>query len=262
VFSLRVIKLPKNTDKDWEYYGAVAPYFGVLSDERFSPANLSEAALEDFFASGVEHIDEVFDVIEKNIEPGFTPARSLDFGCGVGRIVLPLARRSGHVVGVDVSPGMLEEARLNSKKYGISNVEFVESDETLSKVSGTFDFVHSYIVMQHISTRRGVRFLARLLELLNPGGLGALHFTYSWQGWLQQASRGARFVRWLRESVPGGQGLMNLAKGRRFDHPNMLMNTYDVNRLFSMLQEHGCRAVHVKFTDHNGHWGVMLVFQK
>lgn len=254
--------LPKNTDKDWESYGQVSPYFGVISDEKFLPENLSESALEDFFASGVDHIENIFDLIAKHIEPDFTPERCLDFGCGVGRIVLPLAQRFNHVVGVDVSNAMLEEATRNSKKYGVNNVEFIQSDDTLSRVSGTFDFIHSYIVMQHIPPARGERLLLRLLELLNEGGVATLHFTYSWSGWLQTATRGQRLKRWLKESVPGMLGLFNLAQGRRFDHPYMLMNAYDMNNLLSMVQEHGCKQVHLQFTDHGGHWGVMLIFQK
>lgn len=254
--------LPKNTDKDWEYYGEVAPYFGVITDDKFRPENLSESVLEDFFNSGAEQIGQTLDLIAKHIDLDFTPERCLDFGCGVGRIVLPLARRFSHVVGVDVSVGMLEEAKRNSEKFGIGNVEFVESDDTLSKVSGSFDFIHSYIVMQHISVERGEKLLLRLLELLNTGGVAALHFTYSWDGWLQHATRAQRFSRWLKESVPGMLGLMHLVKGRRFSHPYMLMNPYDMNRILSILQGHGCSQVHLQFTDHAGHWGAMLMFQK
>lgn len=254
--------LPKNTDKDWEYYGEVSPYFGVITDEKFRTENLSETVLADFFSSGAEQVEQTLQLIAKHFSPDFNPQRCLDFGCGVGRIVLPLAKRFEHVVGVDVSRGMLEEAKRNCERVGVKNVEFVESDDALSKVTGSFDFIHSFIVMQHISVARGEQIVQRLFGLLNKGGVAALHFTYSWSGWLQTATRGQRFKRWLKESVPGMLGLLNLAKGRRFDHPYMLMNTYDLNRLLSLLQQHGCKQVHAQFTDHGGHWGVMLVFQK
>ncbi len=254
--------LPRNTDKDWEIYGQTAPYFGVLSDEKFSPENLDESAISDFFASGEQHITQLLEAIKQHLSQDFAPARCLDFGCGVGRLVFPLARRFAHVVGVDVSSSMIEEARRNRLKYGIENVEFAESDDRLSKVSGTFDFIHSYIVMQHIPRERGELIVQRLLELMNPGGVAALHFTYSWDGWLREATPANRLMRWLRESVPLFHNFTNLAKGRKFNHPFMQMNVYDLNKLFSLLQQHGCEQAHAQFTNHAGHWGLMLLFQK
>lgn len=254
--------LPKNTDRDWEIFGQTAPYFGVISDEKFKPENLDESAINDFFASGEQHIDEIVGEIRRHIKEDFAPVRCLDFGCGVGRLVLPLARKFASVVGMDVSRSMIEEARRNSEKYGIENVEFIESDDNLSKVNGTFDFIHSFIVMQHIPQERGELLFKRLIAMLNPGGVAALQFTYSWDGWLQTATRSQRAARWVRESVPFVHNLVNLAKGRKFNQPFMLMNTYDLNKLFSILQEQGCRETHVRFTSHSGHWGVMLLFQK
>lgn len=254
--------LPKNTDRDWEIYGQIAPYFGVLSDEKFMPDKLDDSAVTEFFASGEQHIEHIIGLVRQHLKPDFEPARCLDFGCGVGRLVFPLARRFNEVVGLDVSRSMIEEARRNSEKYGIGNATFVESDDALSRVEGKFDFVHSFIVMQHIPRERGEHLMLRLIELMNAGGVAALHFTYSWDGWLQTATRKQRLSRWLRESVPLFHNLTNLARGRRFDHPYMQMNAYDLNKLFSILQEHGCQEVHAQFTSHSGHWGVMLLFRK
>jgi hypothetical protein len=157
---------------------------------------------------------------------------------------------------------MLEEAASNSSKFGVKNVEFVQSDDTLSRVNGSFDFIHSYIVLQHIPPARGERLIQQLIAMLEVGGVAALHVTYSWNGWLQSATRIQRFTRWLRENVPGLHGVVNLFRGRSFEQPFMLMNIYDLNRLFSILQEQGCDQSFVQFTSHAGHSGVMLLFQK
>jgi 2-polyprenyl-3-methyl-5-hydroxy-6-metoxy-1,4-benzoquinol methylase len=37
----------------------------------------------------------------------FAPRRVLDFGCGVGRVTLPLARRVDAVVAIDIADSML-----------------------------------------------------------------------------------------------------------------------------------------------------------
>jgi SAM-dependent methyltransferase len=41
----------------------------------------------------------------------FTPASVLDAGCGTGRVAIELGRRGVDVVGVDVNPSMIAEAR-------------------------------------------------------------------------------------------------------------------------------------------------------
>jgi SAM-dependent methyltransferase len=258
----RWINMPRDTDRDWEIYGRTTPYFAVYADEKFLPENLDDAAREEFFASGERDIEWTVGLIHRYLTADFAPARTLDFGCGVGRLVFPLASRFPCVVGVDVSRSMLAEARRNCESLGLINVEFLLSDEDLSRVTGKFDFINSYIVMQHIPRARGEALFRRLLARLNPGGIGALHFTYTRDEWLRSVTPARRFARWLTESVPGCHGLVNLAKGRRFNHPFVQMNSYDLNVLFSILQEHGCKQVQAHFTNHTGHWGAMLLFQR
>src|SRR5277367_1629330 len=100
-----------STDHEWEEWGRRDPYFGVLTHPRFRRANLTEAAKSEFFESGRLHVEYVMQVVRKHIDADFTPKRALDFGCGVGRILIPLAQVTQEVVGVDVSPSMLHEAK-------------------------------------------------------------------------------------------------------------------------------------------------------
>lgn len=52
------------------------------------------------------------------------PQRILDLFCGMGNFSLPLARRSGHVVGVENFRPSIEKARQNAAANGIENAEF------------------------------------------------------------------------------------------------------------------------------------------
>lgn len=57
----------------------------------------------------------------------------LELCCGTGRVLIPLARRGMNVVGVDVSSGMLEGARINLAREDsevASRIELVEQDVT------------------------------------------------------------------------------------------------------------------------------------
>jgi SAM-dependent methyltransferase len=246
-----------DTDRAWRDYGRSDPYYGVLSDARYHADVIDERARAEFFASGEQDIERTFAWIRHVLDPAFAPRRAVDFGCGLGRLALPLAKRVGHVTGVDISPDMLEEARKNCARAGVVNAEFVLSDDALSRLSGEYDFVHSFIVFQHIPPARGEAMLTRLLDHLADGGIGALHFTFG-----SRLSGTRRLVQLLRKRVPMANNLVNVAKGRGFWYPPMQMNSYDLNRLYMILLVHGCHEVSPRFTDHGRHIGAMLFFRK
>jgi 23S rRNA (uracil1939-C5)-methyltransferase len=54
--------------------------------------------------------------------------RILDLYCGIGNFTLPLARRAGHVLGIEGETHMVERARRNAEANGIGNVAFRASD--------------------------------------------------------------------------------------------------------------------------------------
>lgn len=246
-----------SSDADWDQMGQRDPYFAVCTDERYRTGRLDPAARAHFFRTGEDYVALLFSSIRATLCPDFQPVRALDFGCGVGRLAIPLARECSEVVGVDVSPGMLAEARKNSHELSASNIDFVRSDDCLSQVQGSFDFVHSFIVLQHIPARRGLRLTRALVDLLSDGGIGALHYTYA-----RRASGVRKAVHWLRKNVPGANGLVNVVQGRLFNDAMIQMNAYDLNEICLILQEKGCNNVSLRFTDHGGHLGVAFVFLK
>jgi 2-polyprenyl-3-methyl-5-hydroxy-6-metoxy-1,4-benzoquinol methylase len=253
-----------DTDSAWRYYGAVDPYFGVLTNERFTKENLDEAGKHLFFESGERHVDGVLEKVRDCLNPSFHPKRAVDFGCGVGRLTVPLARVCDSVVGVDVSPAMLEEARRNAENAGLTNVELVEADDSLSRLRGNFDFIHSFIVFQHIPPGRGEAILVELVERLDEGGIGTLHFTYA-----DSSTKPPPVLRRLRTqayALPLVYRIRNILKREPRNRPPLQMNYYNLNRLLRVLQEHGCHEVHVNFTEtYNHRWpiyGVSLYFLK
>src|SRR5687768_3754620 len=199
--------LRNDSDRDWESLGTTDPYWAVVTDDRYRFHNLTAENIAQFFATGERDVANVFAAIGKHITPDFAPARTLDFGCGVGRLAIPLAARCGEVVGADVSEAMLAEARFNAERRNASNVFFVRSDDALSQVAGKFDFVHSYIVLQHVPVSRGERITRRLIELLAPGGVGALHYTYD-----TRLPARSRVAHWVRTSVPFADAALNLMR--------------------------------------------------
>jgi 2-polyprenyl-3-methyl-5-hydroxy-6-metoxy-1,4-benzoquinol methylase len=251
------------TDADWEQLALLDPYWAVLTQDEFRRANFGTESRAAFFASGEHNIRETFQTIRTHLDPTFAPRRALDFGCGVGRLILPLAKRCASVVGVDVSDSMLQEAASNCRAIGASNVELVKGDDNLSAIRGQFDLVHTLIVLQHIPIVRGEQIFRRLVELVSPGGCGAIHITYrrSASQQTRQPANRSRFGVLARAVL---RPLRRLVRKRvaASSTPGMQMNTYELNTLFATLQEARVQQVVVTFTDHNGCYGVQLFFRK
>jgi len=75
-----------------------------------------------------------FLIRELGISPG-DPV--LDVGCGTGRHSIELARRGFHPTGLDISPGMLDQARARAATAGVQ-VTWIEGD------AACFDFGHRF----------------------------------------------------------------------------------------------------------------------
>ena len=239
----------------WEYYGKNDPYFAVVTLDEFRKDNLSAAAKNQFFETGDAYIEKVWREIENNFAPNFAPERALDFGCGVGRLVFPLAAKCKTVVGVDISEEMLREAAENSRDKQINNTEFVQTDAFLLDKKKKFDFVHSFIVFQHINPEIGFEIIKNILEKLDDKGIGALHFTYHNP---TSAFQAAKFK--IYRDYP----LVYKIKGAIFGsgkEPLIPMHVYDLNELFRILQENNCGRAFVRFSDH-GYKGILVIFQK
>jgi ubiquinone/menaquinone biosynthesis C-methylase UbiE len=161
-------------------------------------------------------------------------------------MLLPLAERCERAVGVDVSEAMLAEAREQCGRRGLENVHLARSDGDDLSPLGTFDLIHSFIVLQHVAPDRGEAILRELIRVLNPGGVGVLHFAYALKlrPW------------WLRDVI----GAMRTRALRLFG-PIVEMYPYDLNRVLATLHDCGVSRLHVELTDHD-YFGALLFFQR
>jgi trans-aconitate methyltransferase len=247
-----------SASRAWKKWGETNPYFGVLTDDAYRLGRFDESAREEFFRTGEAHVEELFATIRRDLDPEFRPTVSVDFGCGTARLVIPLARRSGAVVGIDVSEAMLEEARKNCERQSIGNVAFTTSVDQLRTVASRgYDFVHSYIVFQHIPTRDGMRIFEALLSGLTAGGVLAVHFTVH-----RETSLMHRAGTWAATHVPLAHRLCQMARGRPSADPPMQMNAYDLSLICATLHRRGVPSAIVQTTDHGGFVGAMVIAKK
>jgi SAM-dependent methyltransferase len=96
----------------------------------------------------------------------------LDLGSGPGLDVFlasPLVGPTGKVIGVDMTPAMLERARGNAARMGATNVEFREGRlEALPVEDGTVDAVTSNCVINLVPDKGQV--FREVGRVLKPGG--------------------------------------------------------------------------------------------
>ena len=105
-----------------------------------------------------------------------TGMRVLDIGSGAGDVALTVAElvgESGHVVGVDVNPAILETARLRATDAGMTHVEFIAGDARTIDFQEKFDVLVGRFVLMYMADP--VEALQQLITHIKPGGIVAFH---------------------------------------------------------------------------------------
>jgi ubiquinone/menaquinone biosynthesis C-methylase UbiE len=185
----------RNQERDWNELAELDPYWAILTSPgtRFGGWDSDE-----FFATGTGEIEVV---MRRAAELGHPQGRerALDFGCGLGRVTRPLAGHFDECVGVDISEGMVRQAReLNADVPGASFV--VNAADDLRRFDDeSFDLVYSVIVLQHMPDRGAIEsYIAEFCRVLRPGGLAIFQlpshipkvFRLQWRRRLYLALRG------------------------------------------------------------------------
>lgn len=250
-----------NTDNAWEVYAKTNPYWAVLTDDLFLNSNLNEHGLTDFFASGESHVKAVHSVLKHFFNAPDRFKTSLDFGCGVGRLVKSLAAMSDLCVGVDISDTMLKISRENMRRFDLTNTRFIKSNESMSELIFDIDLLHSVIVFQHIPPERGLRTLNSLLKKLNSGGYGYIQLTFantiSSIQIESSATTGADYKYYQRS----GSNITKLISSESVEL-RMQMNHYNLNEVMCLFHSHEINDVLSRQTIHENCLGIELFFCK
>jgi SAM-dependent methyltransferase len=232
-----------STDKEWEEWGEKDPYYAVLSIRRYRADSIGKFR-DEFFRTGEEYVAKTLSLLEARYGQ-IGKGRCLDLGCGVGRVTLPLARQFAEVVGLDVSNSMLAEAQRNLRFFGVTNTTLGRSDDLLSfAAERKFDFVHSYITLQHVPVARGYRIFAAMLDLLNSDGAFFAQFCIG----LRMPMLSVIAYN-LKRALPAAKYPLNVLKGKPWNDPSMQMNVYDLHRLLEIVRSRKFMDVSVHFEE-------------
>lgn len=105
----------------------------------------------------------------------------VDLGCGKGTDLIRLREavgERGHVIGVDISEGMLAKAKKNIEKFGYKNVSLVRSElEQIEIEDRVADLIISNCTINHARDKRAV--WLEIHRILKKGGRFVVSDIYS-----------------------------------------------------------------------------------
>lgn len=157
----------KHVQKTYEYAGMSDPLYATLSTEVQKD---NKRSVEEFFATGqrdisnaIQHIAALGLKIQRD--------RAMDFGCSVGRLSQAMCNEFAEVVGVDISSTMIDRANEYNKFGGQCQYRINTTDDLAQFEDSSFDFVYSYISLQHSPPEASSKYIAEFFRILRPGGV-------------------------------------------------------------------------------------------
>lgn len=241
----------RNTRLDWQELAVDNPYWAVITDEKWR-GSLKSDQKDAFLQTGKEYVAAIQTFASK-LNVVLDGSVALDFGCGVGRLAIPMSSLCEEITGVDISQGMLSECNANARRLGITNLRTTDSLETLASTRRQFDWINSFIVFQHIPPSAGMNYLRTLLGMLKVGGFVSLHFTFARQNHTLKVDldRCDTFAFREKQFVA-----MDIPDPKPF--PKMIMYDYDIHHVILELYKAGCEHIQQQITLYRGHYGVLL----
>ena len=229
--------------RDWDDLAVLDPLWAIASRPGSRHGRWDD---EEFMASGrrkVATIRRTLDGLDAPVRFG----RALDFGCGVGRLTLPLADHFEEAVGIDVAPSMVAQAEARAVAAGRADVRFVLDDGADLAALGDepFDLVFTALVLQHLPSRRDVERCVRgLARLVAPDGVLMAQMPARLAPWarVQPARRAYGVLR--RVGVPPG------VLYRRLRLQPMRLLAVPRSRFESLLEAEGLRVETVDARQH------------
>ena len=154
----------------WSQMGEDWPHYSVLSYEQYLPRNLA-GSIDDFWAAGRGEAGVAMTLLD---HLGFAkPQRRIcvEYGCGVGRVTIPLAEQFAELHAYDISANHLVLAQQRAETVGAGNVRFHHCGNGVLEPLTPCDFFYSRLVFQH-NPPPVMRELVQLaLASLRPGGI-------------------------------------------------------------------------------------------
>jgi 2-polyprenyl-3-methyl-5-hydroxy-6-metoxy-1,4-benzoquinol methylase len=164
-------------------------------DSDFIDCPSSAEELSKFYAGGQYEVDRIEALLRRN-RLDFHPLNvCIDFGCGIGRLSMPLAARHKQIIGVDISPNRIELARKASSQHAIENISYqILKTENDIDALPSCDIAICIRVLQYNPPPLSYDILKRLLSRVGNGGIAVFQaitfrkgYTFEFESYLRSA---------------------------------------------------------------------------
>jgi SAM-dependent methyltransferase len=152
----------------WDLLGERDPLWAILTNPGTHGGRWD---VEEFFEHGRQQVDGALGLVEEDIGWHLPSGTALDFGCGVGRLAQALCRRFERVDGVDIAPSMVRAAEQFNRFGDRCRYHLNARDDLAIFPDGSFDFIYSTYVLQHMHPVFARRYVQEFVRLLSREGL-------------------------------------------------------------------------------------------
>jgi len=151
---------------------------------------------------------------------------AIDAACGPGTFTRPFASRVRRAVGVDLTPAMIEKARAEAARAGLTNIEFIYGDiYALPFADSVASIVVCGYAFHHM--QEPARAVSEMTRVLRPGGRVAI-------------------VDFIAAEGPGAEIQNNIERARDPSHTN----AQTVSQFRGLIQKAGLRLVSEELHPH------------
>ncbi|MBT5338122.1 class I SAM-dependent methyltransferase [Candidatus Falkowbacteria bacterium] len=175
----------------WNTFAKTNPYYYIDTNYKGSEPR--------FWQNGIKQSSLIMEYVGSNLQQ---KRFVLEFGCGVGRVLLPMANNFEQAIGVDISSEMLKLLAQQALKQNKNNIESYSITENWHQHK--FDLVYSILTFQHIKDYHIIESsIQQIADCLNKKGIAYLHFDTRRTNWRYKLKN--RLPNWLlpKNNQPG-----------------------------------------------------------
>ena len=243
----------RNTDKDWAKLGLENPYWGVISAPEFNCLTEdSKDLLDRFYKTGEDEVNKLINTIKTKVKYNFEIGSVLDFGSGVGRLLLPFAQKTSNICyGCDISEGMHKKCLARANYLDLNNIKLIQN---LENIKICFSIVNTRIVLQHIHPKRGMGYINKLAELVEDNGIFSLQVTVAREKTLIKHNESNFYVF-------NGDKVEGLFTNIGSDNPSGSISMFDYSliEIVLLLQKHNFTNMNLETDNMGGHISVHII---
>lgn len=230
----------KELGKCWDYLGDRDPLWAILTD----PGKKGQKWREDeFFETGVAEIGSLMRYVS-SVVPEIPRKKALDFGCGVGRLTQALTDHFDEVWGVDIAPSMIKSANRYNQRGNRCHYYLNEAADLTAFSDDSFDFICSFITLQHLEPQYSATYLREFVRILAPHGLLIFQLPSEISKDKRAATTSLRAKQIIKGMSPGI--LLSLYRRARNDLGTLIeMHAIEKDNVVKLLEDSGGHIVDI-----------------